>query len=227
MAAMAYFSDSEAAARYAEGPVRQVPGFRDLQRMAGLLLAERLDSTAQLLVLGAGGGLELKALAEFRPGWRFTGVDPSAEMLAVAATVIGPHAPRVALHHGYIDSAPEGPFDGATCLLTLHFVPREARVPTLSALRARLKPGAPLVVAHHSFPQAPEEKALWLARYAAFAAASGVPEDKAREAARRIGRELPILSPEEDEATLRAAGFAQVGLFYAGFSFRGWVATAA
>ena len=224
---MAYFSDSEAAARYAEGPVRQVPGFRDLQRMAALLLAERLDATAQLLVLGAGGGLELKALAEFRPGWRFTGVDPSAEMLAVAAAVIGSHAPRVALHHGYIDSAPAGPFDGATCLLTLHFVAREDRVPTLSALRARLKPGAPLVVAHHSFPQAAEEKALWLARYAAFAAASGVQEEKAREAARRIDRELPILSPEEDEATLRAAGFAQVGLFYAGFSFRGWVATAA
>lgn len=224
---MAQFSDPDAVARYAEGPARQVPGFADLQRMVALLLAERLGEDAHLLVLGAGGGLELEALAAFRPGWRFTGADPSAEMLAAAATRIAPHAPRVALHHGYIDSAPAGPFDGATCLLTLHFVPREARVPTLSALRARLKPGAPLVVAHHSFPQAPEQKALWLARYAAFAAASGVAEDKAREAARRIGADLPILSPEADEASLRDAGFADVGLFHAGFTFRGWVATAA
>ena len=101
-------------------------------------------------------------------------------------------------------------------------------MPTLSALRARLKPGAPLVVAHHSFSQeAPEQKAPWLARYAAFAAASGVAKDKAREAARRIGADLPILSPEADEASLRDAGFADVGLFHAGFTFRGWVATAA
>ena len=106
-------------------------------------------------------------------------------------------------------------------------MPREARVPTLPALRARLKPGAPLVVAHHSFSQAPEQKALRLARHAAFAAASGVAKDKAREAARRIGADLPILSPEADEASLRDAGFADVGLFHAGFTFRGWVATAA
>ena len=88
MAAIAYFSDSEAAARYAEGPVRQVPGFRDLQRMAALLLAERLDATAQLLVLGAGGGLELKAFAEMQSAWHFDGVDPSAEMLDLARYII-------------------------------------------------------------------------------------------------------------------------------------------
>ncbi|WP_434803260.1 class I SAM-dependent methyltransferase [Paracidovorax avenae] len=58
------------------------------------------------------------------------------------------------LHEGYIDSAPEGPFDGATCLLTLHFLPTAERLRTLQQLRARLKPGAPLVVAHHSFDRA-------------------------------------------------------------------------
>ena len=36
-----------------------------------------------------------------------------------------------------------------------------------------------------------------------------------------------MLSPEADEASLRDAGFADVGLFHAGFTFRGWVATAA
>jgi len=37
---------------------------------------------------------------------------------------------------------------------------------------------------------------------------------------------LSILSPEEDEACLREAGFDKIALFYAGFSFRGWVAYA-
>jgi hypothetical protein len=31
---------------------------------------------------------------------------------------------RVALHHGYVQSALAGPIDGATCLLTLHLVQR-------------------------------------------------------------------------------------------------------
>jgi tRNA (cmo5U34)-methyltransferase len=53
------FTDKEAVARYAEGPPRQVPGFADLQRMAMLLLAEKAPPAAEILVLGAGGGLEL------------------------------------------------------------------------------------------------------------------------------------------------------------------------
>ena len=36
---------------------------------------------------------------------------------------------------------------------------------------------------------------------------------------------LPALSPEQDEALLREAGFTDVRLFYAGFTFRGWVGT--
>jgi len=61
---LAPFSDPEAVARYAEGPPRFVPGFADLHRMAALLLAERAPEDARVLVLGAGGGLELKAFAE-------------------------------------------------------------------------------------------------------------------------------------------------------------------
>jgi tRNA (cmo5U34)-methyltransferase len=218
------FSDPQAVARYAEGPVRLVPGFHALQEMASILLAERVGATGRVLVLGAGGGLELKLFAERHPGWRFLGVDPSAEMLALARSTLGPLAPRVDFHEGYVDTAPVEQFDAATCLLTLHFVPAAERLRTLVELRRRLKPGAPLVVAHHSFPHAEGEKARWLARYAAFAIASGVPAANAGNAIEAIGTRLPILSPEEDEALLREAGFGTVELFYAGFTFRGWVA---
>lgn len=223
---MPTFTDPEAVARYAEGPVRMVPGFHDLQRMAAILLAERLERRAHILVLGAGGGLELKVFAELQPDWHFVGVDPSAEMLGLAARTIGALSNRIVLHEGYIDSAPDGPFDGASCLLTLHFVPRQDRVATLTALRKRLKPGAPLIVAHHSFPQADDQKALWLGRYAAFATASGMPAEKMQTAARTIATQLPTLSPVDEEAAMRSAGFTDVSLFYAAFSFRGWVAYA-
>lgn len=216
------FADPDAVARYAEGPPRLVPGFADLQRMTTLLLAERAPQNARVLVVGAGGGLELKVFAEGQPGWEFDGVDPSAEMLKLAEATLGPLMSRVRLHRGYIDVAPEGPFDAATCLLTFHFVPLEERLRMVREIRRRLKPGAPLVVAHLSFPQSDAQ--LWLSRYIAFAVSSGVDRDKAENARTAIGAQLPILSPEQDEAILRDAGFTDVSLFYTGFTFRGWVA---
>lgn len=218
------FSDPQAVARYAEGPVRQVPGFHALQRMTALLLAEAVPEDGHVLVLGAGGGLELKAFAEAQAGWRFVGMDPSAEMLKLATATLGPLAARVELQEGYIDTAPAGPFDGATCLLTLHFLAAEERLHTLKELARRLKPGAPLIVAHHSFPQGENEKARWLERYAAFAAASGIPLSDAKNAIAAIGSRLPLLSPEQDAALLREAGFEAIELFYAAFTFKGWVA---
>lgn len=78
-------------------------------------------------------------------------------------------------------------------------------------------------MAHHSFPQTKAEKAIWLERYAAFAIASGVPIEKARNAAKEIGNKLPVLSPEQDEALLQEAGFSGTRVFYAGLTFRGWI----
>jgi tRNA (cmo5U34)-methyltransferase len=218
------FSDPQAVARYAEGPKRLVPGFADLQRMSLLLLAERAPDDARVLVLGAGGGLELKVFADARPGWRFDGVDPSAEMLKLARTTLGPLGERAQLHEGYIDSAPEGPFDAASCLLTLHFIPAEERLRTLRAVHRRLKPGAPFVVAHHSFAQASDAGQRWVSRFVAFAVSSGIEPRNAARAHNAVGAQLPVLSPEQDEALLKEAGFSTVELFYAAFTFRGWVA---
>src|ERR1043166_3616983 len=123
----AHFSNPETVMHYAEGPPRFVPGFTDLHRMTRILLAERAAPDALVLVLGAGGGLELKALAKPEPSWRFVGVDPAAEMLKLARQTLGPFNARVQLQQGYIDDAPDGPFDAATCLLTFHFLDVDGR----------------------------------------------------------------------------------------------------
>jgi tRNA (cmo5U34)-methyltransferase len=219
------FTDKAAVTRYAEGPPRQVPGFVDLQRMAMLLLAEKVPPAAEILVLGAGGGLELKAFAEAQPSWRFVGVDPSAEMLELAARIVESFGSRIQLQQGYIGAAPPGPFDGATCILTLHFIPKEERLLTLKEIRSRLEPGAPFVAAHHSCPPG-SDLLRWLTRSAAFAGRQGADFERAAISAATMVERLPILSADEDEALLREAGFTNVELFYAGFSFRGWVATA-
>jgi len=221
---MTAFSDPKIVSNYAENAARMVPGLRDLPKMAGALLAERARDEARILVLGAGGGLELKALAEMQPNWHFDGVDPSAEMLQLARATLGPLASRVHLHEGYIDTSPIGPFDGATCLLTLHFLPRAERLETVKQLYLRLKAGAPLVVVHHSFPNNGPEQDKWLRRNAAFAVASGMPAAQAENSIPTLKAHLPVLSPEQDADLLREAGFADIELFYAAFTFKGWVA---
>ena len=122
------FSNPAMVATYADETPRKVPGLADLHRMTMLLLSERAPQAAHILVVGAGGGMELKAMAEAQPEWLFTGVDPSAAMLDIARRIIEPFDDRIALIEGTVDAAPSGPFDGATCLLTLHFLDRRERL---------------------------------------------------------------------------------------------------
>ncbi|SFV18531.1 MULTISPECIES: class I SAM-dependent methyltransferase [Bradyrhizobium] len=220
------FADPQMVAKYTEGPPRFVPGYNSMLSMAAILLAERAPEDAKVLVLGAGGGLELRAFAQAQPRWNFDGVDPSAAMLDLARQTLGPLASRAQLHQGYIDDAPAGPFDGAACLLTLHFVRSEERRRIASEIRRRLKPGAPFVAAHFSIPDGDDERPIWLSRYSAYLAASGVEPDKAVAARKAVDGQLSILAPEQDELILRQAGFSGASLFYTGFTFRGWVAYA-
>jgi len=223
---MSSFSDPKAIADYAENATRRVPGLNDVHRMAALLLAERTPLHGRVLVVGAGGGMELKFFAESFPDWHFDGVDPSAEMLSLAKTALGKLTSRVQLHHGYIEAAPKGPFDAASCLLTLHFTTEAERYRTLCEIHARLKPGGVFVAMHYSISQNPAERELWLSRCAAFAISSGVDPEQARTAAAAIGKQLPILAPEQDEELMRKAGFSDINVFYTGLAFRGWVAYA-
>lgn len=217
------FEDPAHAARYSEGPAKFMPGYRDVQRMAGVLMREHAPTDGKVLVHGAGGGLELEVFAQENPDWTFVGVDPAQAMLDVAAERLGAFMERTDLHHGYIETAPEGPFDAATSLLTLHFLEADVRRKTVSEIISRLKPGAPLVVAHASFPSKTEERDSVLSRYKAFGVASGVEPEVACRARDAVAIGLPHLDPVQNEELLRDAGLVGVSSFYSAFSWHGWV----
>jgi len=103
-----------------------------------------------LLVVGAGGGMEIERFLPGNPGWRLTGVDPSQDMLALAqakADSLGVRE-RVTLARGTVaDLAPEARFDAATCLFVLHFLPDEGKLALLRGVAGRLRPDAPVLVA--------------------------------------------------------------------------------
>jgi len=218
------FMNPDAVATYAEETPKRVPGLSDLHRMTTILLSERAPDAARILVVGAGGGLEIKAMAQARPNWRFTGVDPSPAMLDIARQTTACYAGRTELLAGTVDQAPVGSFDGATCLLTLHFLDRTERLHTLQEVRRRLTPGGAIVIAHHTSPDGDPER--WLARSAAFADRVNTNPANAAASARAMAERLPLMSPADEEVLLREAGFVEPALFYAAFSFRGWVASA-
>ena len=218
------FTNAAAVSTYAEDALRKVPGLGDLHRMATLLLGEHATGQGHILVLGAGGGLELQAMAAARPDWRFTGVDPAPAMLDLARKAIAPFADRVELVEGMIDAAAPGPFDGATCLLVLHFLDRDERLRTLREIRRRLKPGARLVIAHHAPPA--EHRPLWMARSVLFGDRGGDDRQRAMASAATMLERLPLLDPAQEETVLAEAGYRDIALIYAALSFRGWVATA-
>jgi tRNA (cmo5U34)-methyltransferase len=224
-----HYEDPDVVRRYAEGPSAFVPAYQYMQRMAGQLLQERIGATGEILVLGAGGGLELEAFARRSPGWSFTGVDPAGEMLKAAKERVASvgASSRVQWHHGYIFDAPRGPFDAATCLLTLHFVPDDGeKERTLSEIRKRLKPGSPFVLVDCCIDLAAPTSTRALARYREFALESGADPELVDSTCGRLTTVLKMVSASREEELLAASGYSEIELFYAGLSWRGWRATA-
>jgi tRNA (cmo5U34)-methyltransferase len=224
-----HFDDPDFVRRYTEGPGRFVPGYQIMQRMAAQLIGETIGRAGDVLVLGAGGGLEIEAFARLEPNWRFIGVDPAKSMLDAAralAEQIGA-GDRVRWHEGYVFDAPSGPFDAATCLLTLHFVPDDGgKLDTLRAIRERLKPDAPFVLVDLCMDKGAKDHELRVARYQAFALNSGAEAKDVAETVNRVRNVINTVSPARDEELLAGAGFRGVDLFFAGLSWRGWLAHA-
>ena len=223
----AFFADPDFAARYSEGPPRFVPGHHDMLRMTTMLLAEDAPVDAEILVVGAGGGIELRHFAKALAGWRFTGVDSSAQMLAVARETIGPLAARCDLIEGTVHAAPPGPFDAASCLLTLHMIPDGgSKLSTLQAIRERLRPGAPFVIVDHCLDRADPHFERRLDRYARFALDSGAPPEDVARVCQGIRQSVPMISREREAELLKNADFRDVEIFYAGLLWTGWSARA-
>lgn len=221
------FLDPEWVSRYSDGPGRAVPGFASLHRMVLQLLGERVGAAARVLVLGAGGGMELLAFAPAQPGWTFAGVDPSPVMLEEARRTLGEQLERVELIEGYIPSAPEGPFDAATCLLTMHLVPDDGhKLEALQAIHARLAPGAPFVIVDNCIDLEAPDSDLRIERFTRFAVEGGLEPSRMEEMKAMIRCNLHPISAEREEALLTEAGFTGIDLFFAGLSWRGWIAYA-
>jgi len=214
---------------YDRGPRWFIPGYDASHAMAAVLLRDRIGEVGRILVIGAGGGIELSVFAREASGWSFTGVDPSAEMLSRAKHKIDEAGAteRVSLIRGTAEDVPREAFDAATAFLALHFVPDDgARLRALREIHARLKHGAPFLMingcADTKSPRFAEDQRL----NAAFARRNGAPEEIIDAVLRTQRENAHVLPPEREEALLAEAGFRDLRLFYVGMWVFGWIASA-
>jgi tRNA (cmo5U34)-methyltransferase len=212
---------------YDRGPPLFIPGYAASHAMAAAVLLDRIGPQGDVLIVGAGGGVEIAAFHRFCEGWQYTGVDPSQAMLDLASARLSRDAPgiAVALVSGVATDAPVGPFDAATAFHCLMFAPDDGtRLAELQAIHARLKPCAPFLLC-----QPATDKQDWmqsLGRYAHHARLMGAEEDLITRASAMVESQVHILSPARDHALLKEAGFTVNGEFYRGLWVRGWEATA-
>jgi tRNA (cmo5U34)-methyltransferase len=194
------------------------------------MLAAALGSggPARVLVAGAGGtAKEIITIGTLEPEWNFTGVDPSAPMLELATARIHERgfSSRVSLHLGYVDDLPaQRSFDAATLIGVLHHLPgEEAKLAVLHSIAARLKPGAPLILAcnHYAYASQPLLLAAWRERWRMAGATCDEVDAK-------LGKILQGADPPTSEEALadllKAAGFLKPTRFFSSLFWGAWLA---
>lgn len=221
--------DPARAHEYAEQSRIALAGYDACHELAACMLASAIGaSDARILVAGADGtGQEICVSAALEPGWRFTAVDPSAPMLALARSNV--EAAGVGAHTTFVedgvDTLPDAPaFDGATLIGVLHHVPGDdAKAALLRAIARRLKPGAPLVIAgnHRRYADHPRLLDAWQQRWRMKGA---TPDAVRAQLAKILQGADPPASEEAVFDLLNDAGFDAPLRFFASLFWGAWVA---
>lgn len=210
---------------------KAIPGYEALHRMAQDLLENSLSSSANLLVVGSGTGMELVNYSRQNPQWLLTGIDPSSEMMTIAQQQLANHKllEKVSLYNGYLDTLPEIEiFDGATLILVMHFLPDDgSKLNLLKNVASHLKVGAELIVADLYGDQSADYfakfKQAWQTLY--FKQLDETARVKAEENFEiSINNSIYFVPEIRIIELLNLAGFSCVAKFYNAFLFGGWTA---
>jgi len=221
--------DAERAQAYDRRIREAIPGYDALHQLACMVLAEITGGHGRALVVGAGTGVECIALARACPGLHLLGLDPAREMLALAGHKVAEAglADRVRLQPATVAELPAGqPFDAATLLLVLHFLPDDgAKAGLLVDIARHLKPGAPLILADLFGPAWTDP---WQAELRTFwrhlQQAAGIGAEAIAKGFRHVDRDIHPLTETRLAALLGEAGFDAPQPFFRALCFGGWVA---
>lgn len=185
------------------------------------------EKVASLLVVGAGGGNELSAWGPSNSNWTFTGIDTSEEMLNIAKNKVVQlgMGSRVRLIQETIDALPitESRFDGASCILVLHFIDDiKEKLKLLGNIKNHLKSGAPLVlVSAYGDPDSVELQDR-INVWKSYFLDAGYKKSKVDDMGKGIMK-ISFITENQIKRLLEESGFANITRFYSTGLFAGWI----
>lgn len=206
-----------------------LPGYEAMHTMVKSILLSHLPELANLLIVGAGSGMELIKFGEGNSQWQMLGVDPSSNMLAIAQLKIEQHglSERVKLFQGYTHDLQATPmYDAATCILVMHFVPDDgSKLALLQSIVQRMKLSATFILVDVFGEKGTREFEQMISVMKVFWSEMGMDLQRRMELLEAINKGVyPISEPRVLEL-LQQAGLENTIRFYTGLWVGGWVAT--
>ena len=193
-----------------------------LNFLVRLILAD-LPSESGILCVGAGTGAELLDIARAFPGWRFTAVEPSPDMLEICRQKVDEAgiASRCDFHEGHLESLPRTePFSAATSILVSQFLtdPNHRR-DFFHQIANRLRPGGYLINADLATSLG---SSAFESMFEIWLRAHGLTPEGRKASQRGWGKDVAVSRPEEVESIIAGAGFERPILFYQALFIHAW-----
>lgn len=198
----------------------RVPGYQAMHELIAAALLASTPERAKVLIVGAGDGEDLLALARAGPSWTFTALDPEQDMIALAkarakAAGIGD---RVRFHVGYAADLDDADFDAAAAVLVGHFLPDDgARAGFLAQVAGKLRPRGALALADLADMPAPA------GAYRAWLIGAGLEPALLAKTEQRMAAEFHPLGEARLAELLDAAGFAAPTRLYQALGYAAYL----
>ena len=210
---------------YDERHQKMAPIVDNLHFLIGLIL-KNLPADSNILCVGVGTGAEIIRLAEAHPYWRFTGIDPSADMLEVCHAQLEKNglSSRTTLFHGYLSEF-EGTetFDAVLCLFVTQFVKDiSERLAMFNAMAARLNPKGYLINAELSEDMSSPQFDDLLEKWKTLQLAAGSSEEQVAKILDAWQQHVAIVPSTSIEDFLRQSGFSMPIQFFQSFLMHAW-----
>lgn len=206
-----------------------LPGYEVMHNMALSVLGANLPEKANLLIMGAGSGMELVKFGKGNSHWQMLGVDPSNNMLSIAQNKIDQHglSEQIKLFTGYTHELnTTSLYDAATCILVMHFLPDDgSKLALLQNISQRLKSSAIFILVDIYGEKETDEFEQIISIIKVFWEQMGITPEKIMEALETIKKGVFPISEIRVVELLKQAGFGNILRFYTGLWVGGWVAT--
>ncbi len=206
---------------------RVIPGYDTLFPATLALLLERAGASARVLIVGCGTGQEFRSFAPSAPGWSFTAVDPSAEMIRLSQRVaqkVGAGG-RTSFYHGYVHELPASErYDAATVINVMHFLRDDgAKEQLMASVSERMPKGGTVALFDLHGDRSAPHHAFFYEAWKRYMSLRGYGDAAKARLLRRLAAGIAWVPEERIMQICHDAGLRLIHRYWAGLLYGGWL----